>query len=195
LVGKKVTQSTKAKQRTITFVSDEAKEALIAWMKERDTYLKHAVKRSHIHPKNPNDERVFPMGYDNALCIWKKLILKGGIESKFKGKDAKTRRDICHHHILRKYHNGYLGDSNLANYLEGYSTSMTRAYDKMTIEDRGAKYLACMQNVTFFSIAPDLSEINESLKAKEQRITELEKKLDDMNQTMLLLLAKNQTTN
>jgi len=180
VVGKHIAYTTKTKQKTITFISEEAKEALIAWLKERDTYLKHAINRSHIHKKNPDDNRIFPMGYDNALYIWKKLIIKGGIDSKFAGKDKKTKRIICHPHILRKYHNGYLGDSNLANFLEGHSTQMTRAYDKMTIEDRGAKYLACMENVTFFSNTPDLTETHkeiEQLKNDNEKLKELYEKM------------------
>lgn len=185
LVGKEITQTTKTKQRTITFISDEAKESLQAWMKERDTYLQHAMNKSNFHKKNPNDDRVFPMGYDNALYIWKKLIQREGIDNKFKGKDPKTRRDLCHPHILRKFHHSYLGDSTLADYLEGHSTMMTRAYQKKKQEDLAQDYLNLMHNVTIFeNTSKTIEELRKNDKDKDELIKSMQQEMHLMKLTL-----------
>jgi len=57
----------------------------------------------------------------------------------------------------------------------------------MTIEDRGAKYLGCMPNVTFFSNVPDLTEINESLAEKDKQMVEMQKTIEEMKAQILEL--------
>jgi integrase len=185
LVGKQIMQSTKTRQQTICFISDEAKNAYIAWMKERDAYLKNAVNKCHFHKKDPNDRRVFPMGYDNVSVIWKKLLVKAGqceevTDNKTKNlklqpiTDKKTKRGITHPHCLRKFYRSYLGDSDLAEYLMGHGNALTRTYRQLKKEDIAQKYLNVMPNVTIFEHAPDLSGIHEDMKQKDEKIQKLE---------------------
>jgi integrase len=179
LVGKEI-RSTKTKATTICFISNEARDAYLAWMKERDTYLQQAVQKSHLHKKNPNDSRVFPMSYDNALFIFRKMIEKGGPMNKFIGEDEKTKRGICHPHILRRVFRSYLGDSDFAEFLMGHGTPLTKAYRQMKQEDMAEKYLKLMPNISIFEVFPDFSSINESLKEKDEEIAKLNQRLDTM---------------
>jgi hypothetical protein len=114
------------------------------------------------------------MTYDNALIIWKNLIKKGVVDSKFIGKEKHTQRAICHPHILRKFYRSYLGDADLAEHFMGHSTALTRAYRQMKKEDFTKKYLHVMPNETFFSEIQDLSSIQEELKQKDAKIKKLE---------------------
>lgn len=203
----KVSDSTKTGKKTLCFISDEARDAYIAWMKERDTYLKNSVKRSHFHKKNADDKRVFPMCYSNAIVMWVNLLVKAGYitreeykvkrkeparetertRTKFKitnGTDDGTGRLLIHPHCLRKHFRGYLGDADLAEFLMGHSTQLTKTYNQMTVEDRGKKYLACVHNMTFFSEPTNLDAINEKMKEKDKWIKDLESQITDI-QNML----------
>ena len=77
----------------------------------------------------------------------------------------------------------YLGDYQFADFLSGHSTSLTRAYDKMRLEDRAEKYKKLMPSVTIFNSAP-VKEYNEQMKLKDDHIAELQKKLSEMETTM-----------
>jgi len=189
LVGKE-TKSTKTKTTTICFISNEAKDAYLAWMKERDQYLKNAVKKSRFYKKDPKDSRVFPMSYDNALYMWGTMIEKGGSDNKFIGKDEKTKRSICHPHILRRVFRSYFGDSDLAEYLMGHATPLTKAYRQMKPEDMAERYLTLMPNISIFETPPNLSGINERLKEKDDEIAKMKAEIVEMRLTMLELKDK-----
>lgn len=61
----------------ITFVSNEARDALIEWLRIRDQYLKEAcenVRTLHLINKDPNDPRVFPFSWSSAWGMWSNLL-------------------------------------------------------------------------------------------------------------------------
>jgi len=186
LVGKEI-RSTKTKATTICFISNEARDAYQAWMKERDQYLRQAVKKSRFYKKNPDDPRIFPMSYDNALFMWKKMIEKGGVDSKFIGRDEKTKHAICHPHILRRVFRSYLGDADFAEFLMGHGTPLTKAYRQMTSEDKAERYLTLMPNISIFESPVDLSGINESLKEKDDEIAKMKADIEKMHNEILTL--------
>lgn len=190
-------KTTKTKQKTLCFISDEARESYVAWMKERDEYLRIAVTRGN-HEKDPNDKRVFPMSYHNALIIWNNLLMKADLveienyTDKWTGKqnrrikkDKKGERTLQHPHCLRKFFRSYLGDADLGEYLMGHGTMLTRAYRQMTPEDLAKKYLDVMPNVTIFGHAPDLTGINESLKQKDKDIEEMKAQIAELRLALL----------
>lgn len=178
LVGKE-TSTTKTKQTTTCFISDEAKGAYNTWLLEREAYLRRACKISK-YDKDPNDKRVFPMTYDNAKTKWETLLIRSGqVEKDGDGRlvpkrDVKTGRLLSHPHACRKFYRSYLGDADLAEYLMGHSTALTRAYRQMTLEDLGAKYLKFMPNVTIFeNTSKDVEELRKSDKEKDAEIKAL----------------------
>lgn len=189
----RVKPTTKSKTRTTCFLSDEAVEAYKLWMKERDAYLKTAVKKTitkkkdakrHI-TKDGNDHRVFPTSYQNAMAIWQRLVQKSELEFK----DEITKRRTLHIHCLRKFFISYFGDGTLADFLSGHSTSLTRAYQKKTLEDLAADYKKWMPNVTIFNNTPS-TEYNDQLKLKDEHIANLQKKLGEMETTMSEKICK-----
>lgn len=192
----KVSQTTKTKQRTTCFISEEAKNAYVEWMKERDDYLRNAVKKvdncidanegkTNLAKKDPHDRRVFPMSYNNSVRIWNNLLVKSGYAKRKDGSlnltsgiDEKNHRSLFHPHCLRKHFRSYLGDADLAEHLMGHATMMTRAYRQKKPEDLAKDYLKHMQNVTFFeNTSKDVEELRKSDKEKDKRIQELENKM------------------
>jgi len=182
--------TTKTGQKTLCFISDEALSAYKTWMKERDEYLRISLKRGN-HEKDANDPRVFPMSYHNALIIWRNLLMKANLveienfKDKYTGKmnrrikrEHKGERTLSHPHCLRRFYRSYLGDADLAEYLMGHGTILTKTYRRMRPEDLAEKYRKLMQNVTIFeNTSKDVEELRKSDKEKDERIKELETKL------------------
>ncbi len=197
-------ESTKTKQKTSRcFISNEASDAYKTWMKERDNYLELIFKK-YPDKINRNDPRVFPMSYHNSLTIWTNLLMKAklieteNIKDKWTGRIKRKpkkahayERLLQHPHCLRKFYRSYLGDADLAEFLMGHGTMLTKTYRQMKPEDLAKKYLAVMHNVTIFEVPPDLTGINEELKKKDEQIQSMEKRIDELNQSMIMLLAKN----
>jgi len=200
LVGKEINAPTKTKQTTVCFISEEAKQAYITWLKERPRYLERACKISK-YDKDANDPRVFPMTYDNAKTKWETLLVRSGQGVKNNDgkivpkRDAKTHNLVTHPHALRKFFRSYLGDADLAEYLMGHATILTRTYRQLKPEDLAAKYLKYMPNVTILENPVDLTGINESLKEKDAEITQLKEtaKLQEMRLDIMALKLESMT--
>ncbi|MCJ7570480.1 MAG: site-specific integrase [Candidatus Thermoplasmatota archaeon] len=196
--------STKTRQKTYQcFISNETADAYKAWMKERDYYLKVSSKKHYFNNNNINDLRVFPMSYHNALAIWKNLLMRAKLveiehfKAKKTGKmlrrpkkEKKIDRILMHPHSLRKFYRSYLGDADLAEYLMGHSTVLTKAYRQMKPEDLAKKYLGVMPNVTIFEVPPNLENINQEILNLKQQLDNKDKQINDMNSKLLMLLAE-----
>jgi len=182
----KIKLHTKSGSKTICFISNEATQAYLTWMKERDSYLAAAVQKMNLRKgkkKDPNDKRVFPMSYDNARYIWKVLIKRSGLYKK----DSRTKRLTLHPHCLRKFYRSYLGDADLSEHLMGHASSgLVKIYRNMKIEDLAEKYNNLMHNVTFFEVPQDLTGIHLEMQEKDKQIQELR---DQMSMLMAKVLT------
>jgi len=189
-------KTTKTKQKTLCYISNEATQAYHDWMQERDEYLRISATRSSIK-KNMKDPRIFPMSYHNALIMWKTLLMKANLveieryRNKWNGrmsrrikKHHKGERVMQHPHCLRKFFITYLGDYMFADFLAGHATVMTRTYNQKKPEDKAELYLKYMPNVTIFETPVDLSGINEDLKAKDEQIKDLQRQLNEVNKLL-----------
>ena len=189
---------TKTRKKRIAFISDEATDAYMEWMKERSTWLKHAAHKAQRFNKNKDDPRIFPMTDNNAMVIWTNLVKKSKLYKENKERDITTGRLILHPHCLRKFFRSYLGNADLSEHLMGHATGMDRHYRNMKKEDLAELYFKHMQNVTVFETPADTTHIqnemaqlqkdNQEMKAEwmekrlevqelKQKIAEMEKKL------------------
>lgn len=180
---------TKSKSKRICFISEEATEAYLTWMKERDDYLRSAVSKMKFdknRAKDINDKRVFPMSYFNVLFIWKRLVKKSGLYET----DGKTKRLTLHPHCLRKFFRSYLGDADLSEYLMGHASSgLVKVYRNKKIEDLAIQYNQLMHNVTVFEASPDLTGVHQQLKEKDKEIKELRHQMEIMRDQMSILMT------
>jgi len=188
-------KSTKTGQKTLCYISDEATKAYQTWMKERDSYLETACRKSAKQgprgkkmDKDPDDPRIFPMSYWNTRVMWATLLMRSKVveteryKNKWSGKQSKKvkrghkgERLLQHPHCLRKFFRSYLGDADLSEYLMGHSTVMTRTYRQKKPEDLAADYLQLMQNVTIFEKTPkDIQELQQKDHEKDEKIQKLE---------------------
>ena len=166
------------KNKRTSFISNEAKESLKAWMKIRDKYLESAVKKSTFYEKKEIDDRVFPMTDVNVRLIWKNIVNKAG--KPFNEVDKKTNRLKCHPHSLRKFFRSYLGNADLAEHLMGH-TGYLSTYRQYNEKQLAIEYLKYINNVTVFESQPDFSGIHHELKEKDDLIKDMQKKIDELD--------------
>lgn len=173
----KIKNTTKTNSDRVCFISKEATEAYLEWMKEREQYLKTAVKKTRNHyAKDKDDKRVFPMSDENARVIWATMIQKSGM---YKTDDT-TNRLTLHPHCLRKFFRSYLGNADLAEHLMGHKTGMDKFYRNKKKEDLADDYLKVMENVTIFETPADVSGLHDRIDQKEKEFKELDQKYNSI---------------
>ena len=96
---------TKTDEQRLTFISDEAREALLEWLKVRDSYIVSSQNRNaglvrdgHSMEKKSNG-CIFPFSVSVASAMWATSLKAAGLSTK----DPKTGRLQLHPHMLRKY--------------------------------------------------------------------------------------------
>lgn len=174
---------TKTKRSRIAFISNEATETLQEWLKpkERNQYLINAVKtyNNKNRTKSLDDNRIFPMSYENTRILWTKLLEKAGYDQK----DPDTNIFIYGIHTLRAYFKSRLLSKEISpkviDILAGHKTNR-REYDKLTTPELAEKYLNGMSELEIYTQTPDLTEINSRIKELEKDNQELKKELENI---------------
>ena len=116
---------TKTGNRRDTFISDEAKEAILDWIPLREEYLKTAVLKSTLIEKDPEDDRIFPFTETVAYSLWKSALDKTSLN----GRDKTTNRHFFHVHTLRKFFRTYhRADRDVREVIMGHEGYLTEAY-------------------------------------------------------------------
>ncbi len=120
---------TKTGDPRITFISQEAKQALDEWLKVRKQYLITACGRSRRYEKNPHDDRLFPFDSSTAWRIWSKAVSRAGLEEF----DPSTDRRTIHIHVLRKFfktRTSLIIQGDIVEALMGHSSGLDAIYLK-----------------------------------------------------------------
>jgi integrase len=171
-------ETAKTKMQRTTFMSDEAKEALLRWLGERDKYLETAVKKSTRTPKSKNDDTIFCFSYSVGRTIWNRLCDKAGFSEIDKSTGLRKISIQC----LRSFfkHNTFeIGE--VSELLLGHTDQNLNAYrDKYPLEKKAEKYLSVMTNLTILSTPPDLTETHlkiEQLRSDNDKLKELVEKM------------------
>lgn len=171
-----------------TFISDECKDLLLAWLEsrehinpdgskviesERDRYLRIAVNRiKGCKPKSLNDNRVFPICDSMARQMWAKLIHKAGCDQR----SNETDRFELHIHSLRKF---FMSEMKLelpdviVEAYAGHSKYLDEAYKRYTLQQLAEFYKKGMHRLLIFE-SQDLSDVSDKLSAVEKKNKELE---------------------
>lgn len=175
-------ETTKTDTARITYISNEAWETLLSWLKDRPRYLVAASKKSK-EKKSATDDRIFPYTYPTALRMWHRLIEQSGLTEK----DQSTGRYRRHIHTLRKYFRIYLAPKageDVTELLLGHMDKLSNVYrDKYPEEKLAEMYTIAMADITVFASKPDLKEINDE-------ITKLKNENQSLRNDMQQLMAK-----
>jgi integrase len=171
----------------ITFISNEARDALKAWLEIRDSYLKTAVKRcdgNGIAKKDANDKRVFPVSYQVPYFWWRRLIKCAGFDEK----DSVSGRYKVHIHCLRKFLRTNLPVGGMSvdavETILGHTGYLTREYRRIDENELAKQYVKAMFKVTISDTSDEITDeekhIEEQVKQRlEDRISEIERNLEN----------------
>jgi integrase len=187
---------TKNKGKHDGFLTHEATEAYLAYMKERDKLFKKALrvmpkKRCPIkytgNKTNDNklideyikkDKRIFPYSDNTARLIWLNMIKNTELYLK----DSDTNRLTMHPHCLRKFFRSYLNNVDLAEHIMGHGGYLT-SYRDMQPRDVGKEFLKYAHNVTIFESGKDTEKLNnlqEQFIEKDKQITSMTQTINDL---------------
>jgi len=186
---------TKSGDKYVTFMTAEAKEALVEWLKIRGDYLKTSRCRGRGlgRIKNLGDPRVFPFSKYVAEQMWRNAIRKAEMAER----DKFTNRHKLHIHMLRKF---FLSQAKLAvpetvaEAWAGHSGYLDDAYRRYSMEQMRRLYKKA-EPYLLVAVPKDIAEIqttfqNELDKLREQ-VADLTRKLTDANAINLQLMNEN----
>ena len=119
-----------------SFISKEAKETLLEWLKIREDYLISSSKRGLGLgiKKSVEDERIFPFSDYISSIMWNGALKKAKLENHDKG----TGRRTLHIHMLRKYFISRLQivvPKPIVECLVGHESGLDDAYRRYTNDE------------------------------------------------------------
>ncbi|MHA1363120.1 MAG: tyrosine-type recombinase/integrase [Candidatus Freyarchaeota archaeon] len=179
---------TKSGKMRTTYISKEAKNALLEWLKVRDKWLnssknknKGLLNKGFGGEKTVEDSRVFPFNVSTAHQMWFNALDKSGLLKV----DRATNRRTLHPHMLRKW---FLSQSKLvipveiSEALAGHSGYLSDAYRRYSKEQIREYYLKAEAYLYVF-VPREISEIqshfNKELEEQRERINKLTEQLND----------------
>jgi integrase len=179
LKGKrKAGTGTKNEHSRTTFINKEAVELLNQWLKVREKYLKYIIGRSRgrFSVKSPkNDNRIFPMGKNNAENIIRRALQKAGLFRK----DEDTGRATIHYHLFRKYFvtnltYGGVSDKYI-DFFIGHINALDRAYNKPTTDKLLEIYLKGEPHLRIFDeSALEIAKTHEEMRETKDRVRDMQ---------------------
>ncbi len=171
---------TKSKEARDTFISEEAKETLIEWLRVREDYHSRArSKGAGLSLRyRDNDPRVFQTSKTNFHYFWDRAVIKAGLFSR----DERTRLNKVRVHGLRKFFRTNMALKIPADVVEafiGHADGLELAYRRFTIEQLSEQYERGMEMVTINTGDPavrqEVKTLREQNKELQERLEELEK--------------------
>jgi len=153
--------------RTV-FLSSEAKELVVEWLKIRDRYLESAKNRNKGlvesaigKEKSVEDDRLFPFSDSNVREMWENALTKAGVWHK----DETTGRTQIRIHALRKFFRSQLALScplDIVEALMGHEGYLTEAYRRYPKKQMGEYYLKAEHHIMITGTG-DIREIQDKL--------------------------------
>lgn len=185
---------TKNRMSRITYISQEAWETLLEWLKERDVWLQSACRKSKEY-KDKVDPRLFPHLYPCAAQSWYRLVRKARHDDRDRSnKNEKFQRRKYHIHMLRAYFKNRLLEAGIQErYIEilmGHIGYVGGAYDKIFEPQLRKAYEKGEPYLSVYTIRPDMSGFHEDLKKKEEEINRLKADALEMRLAILELKEK-----
>ncbi|RLI80797.1 hypothetical protein DRP04_07550 [Archaeoglobales archaeon] len=169
---------TKTGEQRYVFISREAKEALIEWLKVREDYLRQAknknkglIKKGKAKAKNVEDDRVFPFSVEVANQTFSKALKKAGLLKV----DKTTGRKKLHIHMLRKFFRSQLAQKVPVDIVEamlGHSGYLTEAYRRYT-KKQMAEFYKQGEDLLTINMPEDIREIRNEFREKMEKQREL----------------------
>ena len=184
---------TKSGDNRTTFITNEARDALIEWNRIKDNYFQSVRGKLNFKDSNgikykynydSNEKRIFPISYVTINRHWNKLITKAG----FGEKGKKTGRYLMHIHCLRKYAKTRIKlagvPEEITNWLVGHSSYLPE-YDTPTDEELIPYYTKAIPNLVVFESQLDLTDVHEEQKYLREENQKLHNDVDKLRMKLL----------
>lgn len=162
-------KNTKTGENRVTFVNKEAKEALIEWLKVRDSYLTSSINKNKglieygiAKPKSESTDKLFPFTDGVASQFWLNAITKAGLLTR----DDETNRIQLHIHQLRKFFRSQLAlkcPVDIVEALMGHSSYLSEAYRRYTVKQMAEHYMNT-EHLLYVSMPQDIQRIESEFK-------------------------------
>jgi len=169
-------ETTKTGDQRTVFISTEAKEAVIEWLKVRARYLESAQDRNkglveggHAGKKAIEDTRLFPFTDGNARGMWGNALTKAGLWSV----DRTTGQGQVKIHGLRRFFRSQLALTcpiDIVEALMGHEGYLTSAYRRFSLAQMGEYYQKAEHHVTVTG-GGNLKEMNDQLQDTRAAMT------------------------
>ena len=171
----------------VCFISNEAKDALIEWLKVRDEYLKTAVlKTKGVNKKRKDDSTIFCISYSTANKKWIRMLKKSGFNQRDESTKLKFHR--LHIHTLRKFYKTRMLNAGvqeaIIKKIIGQEDALGKSYDRFTEEELINGYKQGVSSILVYESQPDLSSVNEQLREKDEQIRKIQENMKIMQLTM-----------
>lgn len=165
----------KNKHARFTFITTEAKDAVQAWLKNKDSYLKQSAKHNQnliaagvkTAPVKTDSDLLFPVTDSSVNAAWESCLIKAGLHAKGESKSFKF-------HSLRKFFYSRLSmalPEKLVQALVGHNGYLDGSYLRITPEYAACEYLKVMDVLT--CCIPE--RVKESIKTLTIETAELKK--------------------
>jgi integrase len=140
-------ETTKEGDFYISFLTEEAKEAIRAYLRVRDAYKLDAARRiakniSHSTGRHhqpwakeaspPNEDSLFSFGYISAIIALKKALKQAGLFAK----DPTTKIGTIHFHMFRKFFLSQVKAKGMPDAIAGALCSKPEAPPKSLVQIR-----------------------------------------------------------
>ena len=184
---------TKTGNKRTVFISEESKEFIQEWLKEKPAYLERALKILNIPgaQKNIDDDRIFPMASGVARQKWNRLLRKSGFIEQ--DTNTSTPRYKIHPHVTRKFYRTWMAKDlgkDMTEYFLGHEEGLDAVYRRYGDDSNkkllGDEYLKGMHNVSIFMVTPDLTEHTQQIEALQKENKDLRKDLDTLIRKLMI---------
>ena len=174
--------------RRISFISDEAKEALLYYKEKYSDYVNRAISRGFtgkdIEPKD--DALIFPFSYDVGYEMWHNCLKKSG----YYQKDSRTGRCLYRLYTLRKFFKTQLSDARVPQPLIENFMGHDGYLDSTYYKTNRAKelYDSSMQSLTIFSdYEKALKQIEPKIQKQDSAISHLAQENQNLKQKLVTM--------
>jgi len=168
-------ENSKNGQARYTFITPEAKDAILDYLKVRDEYISRADRHAEVLGHSPRKETdlLFPFTDSTVNKLWETCLRNAGLYSK----DEKTKRNQYRIHSLRKFFISQVsmaGARTLAEHLAGHAGYLDQSYRQVSPEFAAREYIK-LQSVLTVCIP---ESIKEGIKMADEKISILMEKTE-----------------
>jgi len=163
---------TKSGNPRVTFISKEAREAVLEWLKVRRDYLRAAAAKSHRYGKSKEDERLFPFEGNTAYVAWNRALKKTGNHVR----DKATNIHKTHPHTLRKFFRTKLGaviPVDVVEALMGHEGYLTEVYRRYSMDDLAKFYKQGESALLIFTEAEEVGKLRAEVEDRNRQLQTL----------------------